>query len=184
VSALRPAIFLDRDGVLNAVVWRDGKAASPRSVEELLIEPDAHAALTALKAAGYLLLVVTNQPDIGRGLMTGAVLDALHARLSLALPLDAIAACRHDNADDCHCRKPKPGLILDLAVRFGVDLGRSWLVGDQDRDIQCGQAAGCQTILLERPYNSGRKANADHTLATLSQTVSVIVDTPTLAAAN
>jgi len=183
VTALRPAVFLDRDGVLNAVVWRDGKAASPRTVEELRIEPDALAALTTLKAAGYLLLVVTNQPDVSRGLMSHLALDTLHDRLFQALPVDDIAACRHDNADACNCRKPKPGLILGMAARHGVDLSRSWMVGDQDRDIQCGQAAGCRTILLDRTYNSGRAADADHTLETLSQTISVIVGPPTLATA-
>jgi D-glycero-D-manno-heptose 1,7-bisphosphate phosphatase len=94
MGALRPAIFLDRDGVLNSIVWREGKAASPRSVAELVIEPEAAAALAALKAAGYLLLVVTNQPDVRRGLMSGAVLDAIHERLADALPVDDILACR------------------------------------------------------------------------------------------
>lgn len=183
MTNLRPAVFLDRDGVLNAVVWREGKAASPRTVEELGIEPDALDVLTALKAAGYLLLVVTNQPDVRRGLMSDATLDAIHDRLMQALPVDDVTACRHDNADACACRKPRPGMILDLAGRYGVDLSRSWMIGDQDRDIQCGQAAGCRTILLERDYNSGCDAGADHVVATLSQTLCPIVGQPTLAAA-
>ncbi|HJV41811.1 HAD-IIIA family hydrolase [Caulobacter sp.] len=173
----RPAVFLDRDGVLNRVVMRDGKAASPRTIEELEIEPDAPAALATLKAAGYLLLVVTNQPDVRRGLMKAEALDALHARLAAALPIDDIAACLHDNADRCACRKPKPGLVLDLAARHGADLGRSWLIGDQDRDIACGKAAGCRTILLGRDYNSGTGAGADHVAATLSQSLLTILST-------
>lgn len=157
---------------------REGKVASPRTVEELEIEPDAPAALAALKAAGYLLLVVTNQPDVRRGLMTAETLDALHARLAAALPIDDIAACLHDNADGCACRKPKPGLVLDLAARHGVDLGRSWLIGDQDRDIACGEAAGCRTILLGRDYNSGTEAGADCLAATLSQSLEIILSAP------
>lgn len=172
---LRPAVFLDRDGVLNRVVVRDGKVASPRTVEELQVEPEALATLTALKAAGYLLLVVTNQPDVSRGLMSVEALGALHARLAEALPLDEIAACLHDNADACGCRKPKPGLVLDLAQRHGVDLRRSWLIGDQDRDIACGKAAGCNTILLERDYNSGMDTDASQVVETLSQSLAYIL---------
>ncbi len=172
---LRPAVFLDRDGVLNRVVMRDGKAASPRSVDELQIEPEAPATLAALKAAGYLLLVVTNQPDVRRGLMSAETLDALHARLAEALPLDEIAACLHDNADACACRKPKPGLVLDLAARHGVDLRRSWLIGDQDRDVACGKAAGCNTLLLERDYNSGIDSGSDQVVETLSQSLAYIL---------
>lgn len=176
------AIFLDRDGVLNAIIERDGKPASPRRPEELRIEADALSTLTALKAQGFSLFVVTNQPDIRRGLMTQASLDAIHARLAKALPVDGISACQHDNADNCHCRKPRPGLILDLALRHGIDLSQSWMVGDQDRDITCGQAAGCRTILLNRPYNSGAASGADHVAESLSEILPVITPTPRLCA--
>jgi D-glycero-D-manno-heptose 1,7-bisphosphate phosphatase len=169
------AVFLDRDGVLNAIVERDGKPASPRTPDELLIVPDAPAALAALKAAGYRLFVVTNQPDIARGLMTEAALDAIHAKLSAALPIEEVAACRHDNADHCACRKPKPGLLLDLAARHGLDLERSWMIGDQDRDIACGHAAGVRTVLLDRPYNSGDAAGADAVTSNLSKAIGVIL---------
>ena len=96
--------------------------------------------------------------------------------------MDGIAACRHDNADNCHCRKPRPGLILDLAILHGIDLSESWMVGDQDRDITCGQAAGCRTILLSRPYNSGAASGANHVVESLSQAISVIAPTPRLCA--
>lgn len=151
------AVFLDRDGVLNAIIERDGKPASPRTPDELKIEAGALAVLTALKAQGFALFVVTNQPDIRRGLMSEASLEAIHAKLAAALPVDEILACPHDTADNCPCRKPKPGLILDLAQRHGVDLSQSWMIGDQDRDISSGKAAGCRTILLQRPYNAGSR---------------------------
>jgi D-glycero-D-manno-heptose 1,7-bisphosphate phosphatase len=167
-------VFLDRDGVLNRVVWRDGKPASPRGLSELAIEAEAPAALAALKAAGFALFVVTNQPDVRRGLMTGEALDAIHAALALALPVDAIAACRHDNADACACRKPKPGLLTELAERHGLDLSASFMIGDQDRDTACGRAAGCATLLLARPYNSG--AGADHVVESLTEAVGAILE--------
>jgi D-glycero-D-manno-heptose 1,7-bisphosphate phosphatase len=167
-----PAVFLDRDGVLNRVVWRDGKPASPRDVDELVIEPEAHAALDRLKAGGFRLFAVTNQPDVRRGKMSREALDRIHHSLAMALPLDEISACLHDNADACACRKPKPGLILDLAARHDIDLSRSWMVGDQDRDIASAHAAGCRAVLLARPYNSA--GGADSVVATLLEAVTVI----------
>ena len=172
------AVFLDRDGVLNRIVRREGKAASPRSVDELIIEPEAAAALAALKAAGFKLFVVTNQPDVRRGLMPKANLDAIHGAMRRALPVDDVAVCEHDNADECACRKPRPGMLLDLAKRHRIDLAASIMVGDQDRDIACGHAAGCATVLLDRDYNSG--AGADHVVATLSQAAAVILDAPAI----
>jgi D-glycero-D-manno-heptose 1,7-bisphosphate phosphatase len=170
-----PAIFLDRDGVLNRIVERDGVTASPRIPSELVIEDEAPGALAALKAAGYRLYAVTNQPDIARGLMARSDLDAIHEAVLRALPLDEISACTHDNADNCDCRKPKPGLILSLAARHGVDLSRSWMIGDQDRDIVSGKNAGVSTALLSRQYNSGEQSNADIVAPTLSQAVQAIL---------
>lgn len=169
----RRAIFLDRDGVLNAVVWRDGKAASPRSPQELEVVLDAAPALAALREAGYLLLVVTNQPDVRRELMSQATLDAIHGELRQQLDVDDLIACVHDDRDACGCRKPKPGMLLTLAERWDVDLAESWMIGDQDRDIACGRAAGCHTLLLARPYNSG--SDADLIVESLTQAANAIL---------
>ena len=171
----RPAIFLDRDGVLNDVVWRDGKPASPRTVDELRIAEGAAQTVQALRTAGYLTFVVTNQPDVRRGKMTGEALDAIHAALVQAVPVDAVRACLHDDADQCSCRKPKAGMLLDLAARWNVDLSQSWMVGDMDRDIVCGRAAGVRTVLLDRPYNS--RSGADVIVADLSQATALILQT-------
>lgn len=157
--SLRPAIFFDRDGVLNDVVWREGKPASPRSPDEFVLAKDCLDVVKRLRSAGFLALVVTNQPDIRRGLMTALTLEAIHRRLADALPVDDIAFCPHDDRDQCGCRKPRPGMLLDLACRWSVDLAASWMIGDQDRDTACGQAAGCRTALLSRPYNSGAGAD-------------------------
>ncbi len=164
------AVFLDRDGVLNHVVWRGGKPASPRTVEELAIDAEALPALAALKAAGYRLFAVTNQPDVRRGLMRCEDLAAIHRRLADTLPLDDISVCVHDDRDACGCRKPKPGMLFDLARRWGVDLKSSWMIGDQDRDIACARSAGSRGLLIAKDYNSGK--DADHVaegLAALAQ---------------
>lgn len=181
--SLRPAIFLDRDGVLNDVVWRDGKPASPRSVAELTLADGAVEAVAAFKAAGYLTFVVTNQPDVARGKMSGQVLSDIHQTMAEALPVDEIVACQHDNADLCDCRKPRPGMLLDLARRWSVDLSQSWMIGDMDRDIACGQAAGCSTVLIRRPYNGGPAAGADLIADDLTQAVALVFDTQTAARA-
>lgn len=172
----RAAIFLDRDGVLNDVVWRDGKPASPRSVAELRVADGAVAAVTAFRAAGYLTFVVTNQPDVRRGKMTAEALQEIHAALTDVVMLDEVRACLHDNLDGCDCRKPRAGMLLDLAARWDVDLGASWMVGDMDRDIQCGREAGAHTMLLARPYNS--QAGADAVVSDLGQAAAWILQTP------
>jgi D-glycero-D-manno-heptose 1,7-bisphosphate phosphatase len=172
--SLSPAIFLDRDGVLNKVVWRDGKAASPRTLQELHIEDEAEPVLARLRAAGFRLFAVTNQPDVARGLMSASTLEAINRRLLEILPLEAVRACLHDNADGCACRKPRPGLVLALAEDYRLDLRASWMIGDQDRDIACGRDAGLRTVLLRRSYSGS--AAADHVVASLSDAADVILD--------
>jgi D-glycero-D-manno-heptose 1,7-bisphosphate phosphatase len=145
-------VFLDRDGVLNEVVVRDGLPYPPASLEDLRLAPDAAAALARLKAAGFLLIVVTNQPDVARGTQPKAAVEAMNRAIGAALPLDDFFTCWHDDGDSCACRKPKPGLLVDAASRHGIDLRRSFMVGDRWRDIDAGAAAGCRTILIDRGY--------------------------------
>ena len=171
----RPAIFLDRDGVLNDVVWRDGRPASPRKVEELRIADGAADAVSAFRAAGYLTFVVTNQPDVRRGKMTAKALDAIHAVLVSQVPVDEVRACLHDTADGCACRKPRAGMLLDLSARWAIDLGASWMIGDMDRDVECGRSAGVGTVLLDRPYNS--RSGADVVLPDLTRAAAWILET-------
>lgn len=150
---VKRAVFLDRDGVINAAVVRDGKPYPPASVEAMQILPGVADALRRLHAADLALVVVTNQPDAARGKQTRAAVDAIHAQLRAQLPLDAIFACWHDDADACHCRKPKPGLLLDAAAELGLDLAASFMVGDRWRDTEAGIAAGCQAIFIDRGYS-------------------------------
>jgi D-glycero-D-manno-heptose 1,7-bisphosphate phosphatase len=152
VGEVTKAVFLDRDGVLNRFTMRDGIPRPPARLDELEVYPDAAEALRRLKQAGYLLIVVTNQPDIARGTQTRAVVDGINAAVGEALPIDEFLVCAHDDAARCLCRKPKPGMVLDAAARHGVDLERSYLVGDRWRDIDCGAAAGVRTVFIERGY--------------------------------
>jgi D-glycero-D-manno-heptose 1,7-bisphosphate phosphatase len=146
------AVFLDRDGVLNRAIVRDGKPYPPASLGELEIVEDAAGSLKRLKSLGFLLLVVTNQPDVARGTQTLSTIQAIHDAMRQTLPLDDFLICPHDDRDGCRCRKPLPGLLLDAQARFGIDFGRSFLVGDRWRDIDAGRAAGCRTVLLDHNY--------------------------------
>lgn len=150
-SGGRPAVFLDRDGVLNEAVIRDGKPYPPADAAAVKIVAGAREALDALHDAGYLLVVVTNQPDVARGTQTRAEVDAIHDRMRAELGFDAVYACCHDG-DVCNCRKPKPGLLLDAAGDLGIDLSRSFMIGDRWRDVDAGARAGCRTVFLDFGY--------------------------------
>ena len=147
------AVFLDRDGVLNEALVRDGKPYAPSRLEEFKIYPESPEALARLKSAGFLLIVVTNQPDVARGAVPRAAIEAIHQRLRAALPmLDDVFVCWHDGPDHCACRKPKPGMLLEAAKKYGIDLAASFLVGDRWRDIDAGANAGIRTILIDRKW--------------------------------
>lgn len=147
----RVAAFLDRDGVLNELVYRGRGAVSPRTIDDFKIRPEAGEAVRTLRLLGLPVLVVSNQPDIARGRMTRAALSEMSAVLRSALSIDDIAVCEHDDCSGCHCRKPAPGLLVQLAESWGVDLKRSFMIGDSWRDVGAGRAAGCYTILIGAP---------------------------------
>ena len=149
---LRRAVFLDRDGVLNRAVLRDGKPTPPESVAALEIPPDVPGALAKMRAAGFLLIGVTNQPDVARGQQTRDVVEAINRTLLARLPLDDIFVCYHDDADDCPCRKPAPGLLLEAAAKHGIDPAASFLIGDRWKDVDAGHNAGCRAVLLRLGY--------------------------------
>jgi D-sedoheptulose 7-phosphate isomerase len=158
----RAAVFLDRDGVLNEVVLRDGQAVSPRSFAEFRLVEGLAEAGRRLDGAGYRLFVVTNQPDLARGKMAREELERMHRALRDALPqLEAIWVCDHDDHHRCDCRKPLPGGILRLAEAHRLDLGRSWLIGDSWKDIDAARAAGVKSVLIRRPYNEGVTGDAE-----------------------
>ena len=147
-EAHRRAVFLDRDGVINWAVVRNGKPFPPDTVAELEVLPGVPQALSALRAAGFLNVLVTNQPDVGTGKQRREVVEAMHARLLRELALDAVKVCYHVAEDGCGCRKPRPGMLLEAAAEQGIDLASSYVVGDRWRDVAAGQAAGCRTAFF------------------------------------
>jgi D-sedoheptulose 7-phosphate isomerase len=153
VGASRRAVFLDRDGVINRAFVRDGKPFPPPTPQELEILPGVAEALRELKANGFKLLLVTNQPDVGRGKLSVQTLDAMHEDLRAHLPLDDILVCCHTDQDKCDCRKPMPGMIIAAARKHNIDLAASFMVGDRWRDIDAGYNAGCKTILIDYGYS-------------------------------
>ncbi len=152
-SGKNRAVFLDRDGVINRAFVRDGKPFPPPSPQELEILPDVPDSLRDLKAHGYELLVVTNQPDVGRGRQSREALDAMHQDLAARLPLDDILVCCHTDQDHCDCRKPLPGMLLEAASKHNIDMASSFMVGDRWRDVDAGYNAGCRTILIDYGYS-------------------------------
>jgi D-glycero-D-manno-heptose 1,7-bisphosphate phosphatase len=147
------AVFLDRDGVINRAMVVDGKPCSPGAIEEVEILPDVPDALRELKSHGYKLIVITNQPDVGRGTQSREALEAIHYDLMGQLPLDDILVCSHTELDHCDCRKPLPGMLRAAARVHGIDLSNSFMVGDRWRDIDAGYNAGCRTILIDYGYS-------------------------------
>lgn len=166
-EGVRRAVFLDRDGVLNRVRLESGMPRPPAGCEELELLPGVPEALALLAQRELLLLVVTNQPDVARGRVSRNAVEDIHAQLKATLPLHDVLACYHDDGDGCDCRKPRPGLLLRAAAAFGIDLPRSFLVGDRWKDVVAGQAAGCRTLLIERPYSERGRCHPDHAVRDL-----------------
>jgi D-glycero-D-manno-heptose 1,7-bisphosphate phosphatase len=158
----RRAIFLDRDGVINRPLIREGKPFPPVSVDEFEILPGVAEACEALKRLGFLLVVATNQPDVGRGTLGREEVETVHRWLSQQLPIDRLMVCFHGGAafgDPCDCRKPQPGMLLEAAEALKIDLAKSFMIGDRWRDVDCGFNAGCQTIFIDWGYEE--KLNRD-----------------------
>jgi D-glycero-D-manno-heptose 1,7-bisphosphate phosphatase len=172
------AVFLDRDGVINAAIVRDGKPYPPASVAELDVLPGVRDALVRLRGAGFRLVVVTNQPDVARGRQTRSVVDAMHARLASQLPIDEFRVCDHDDGDGCACRKPKSGLLEAAAREAGVSLPASFMVGDRWRDVEAGRNAGCTTIFIDRQYHERQPEHPDVTVRSLPEAADWILSRP------
>jgi len=173
----KPAVFFDRDGVLNKAVIKDGKPVPPADAESLVISPGAAEKLNSLKSRGFVLVCVTNQPDVARGGRTLSNVEDMNRKVRAHLPLDDLLACFHDGQDNCNCRKPKPGLLLEAGRRWDLDLARSWMIGDRASDIAAGRAAGCRTIFLDFDYAEARPApEADFTCRGLDEAAVVIME--------
>ena len=174
INPLNRAVFLDRDGVINQAQVREGLPFSPADMTEFFwVEPIKDVTLE-LKSLGYLLFCVTNQPDVGRGLQSREIVESFHTAILTELPIEKIFTCYHDDSDQCNCRKPRPGLIVDAQKEYSLDLAASWLVGDRWKDIDAGAAAGCNTVFLEYGYDEKLKTKPDYTISQLAQLVPLI----------
>jgi D-glycero-D-manno-heptose 1,7-bisphosphate phosphatase len=149
---MRRAVFLDRDGVVNRALVREGKPYPPPTLADLRLLPGVREACRMLREAGFALIVVTNQPDIARGIAKAGEVGEMHSRLRRFLQLDDVRVCPHDDEMRCECRKPKPGLLLEAAQAWNIDLSASFLVGDRWRDVEAGHRAGCQAIFVDYGY--------------------------------
>jgi D-glycero-D-manno-heptose 1,7-bisphosphate phosphatase len=149
----------------------------PASLAEFEIYPEVPEACRRLKQAGFLLVVATNQPDVGRGTLKSETVEIVHAEMCRRLPLDRVEVCYHPGKglSDCDCRKPKPGLLFRAASGLGIELAHSWMVGDRWRDVDCGHAAGCRTILIDRNYAEALRQSPDFRVKNLLEAAEIIL---------
>lgn len=158
---LQPAVFLDRDGVLNRIALRDGIPHPPERLEEFDFLVGVPSALYRLREAGFALVVATNQPDVARGIQKRELVEEMNEQVRAQLPVLDVLTCYHDTADGCDCRKPKPGLLLAAARRWRLDPQISFMIGDRWSDVAAGQAAGCRTVLIDKPYSGRDRCSPD-----------------------
>lgn len=171
----RRAVFLDRDGTLNQATIRNGRSFPPACLSEFKLLSGVVEGLTALKAAGLLLVVVTNQPDVGAGRQTRKMVDHMHDRLRALVPIDDLRVCFHTDADACVCRKPRPGMLLAAAIDLNIVLEQSYMVGDRWRDVEAGRAAGCRTIFISNTYDERQPREYDLAVASLAEASAAIL---------
>jgi D-glycero-D-manno-heptose 1,7-bisphosphate phosphatase len=172
------AVFLDRDGVINQPKVIGGKPYPPASIEEFVLLPGVKEACRRLKAAGFLLVVATNQPDVGRGTLPQSAVEAMHDHLARLLPIDRVEVSYESGRESppSEFRKPRPGMLRRAARELGIDLARSYMVGDRWRDIDCGHAAGCTTILIDYGYAEELRRRPHHRVQDLQGAVDIILD--------
>ena len=172
---LRRAVFLDRDGVINRAILRKGRPYPPANLNELEILPGVLEALNKLHNANYLLIVVTNQPDVARGVTEKDSIQKINNYLAARLPLDDFKICYHDDRDKCQCRKPLPGLLRMAAKEYEIDLPKSFMVGDRWRDIKAGKSAGCKTFFIDYGYDEKQPEMPDFIVTSLLEVEEIIL---------
>ena len=168
------ALFLDRDGVLNKAIIKNRKPYPPTKIEELEIISGVQEGLELLKHSGFKLIVITNQPDVARGTLSKEKVDEINNTISQNLNIDEIISCFHDDSDNCECRKPKPGMILQAVKKWNIDLTLSYLIGDRWRDIQTAKNIGLNSILIKYDYDE-KKINADFECNNLEEAANFIL---------
>lgn len=169
------AVFLDRDGVINQAIVKDGRPYPPKNLAELEILPGVQTSLQRLREAGFILIVVTNQPDVARGTLSRQAVEEMHDALKNQLAIDEFRTCYHDDRDQCECRKPQPGALIAAAENHGIDLGKSYMVGDRWRDVEAGRQAGCKTIFIDHGYQEPQPKCFDFRVNSLWQATDIIL---------
>lgn len=176
LNQMRRAVFLDRDGVINRSVVIDGKPYPPANLAAMEILPGVPQALNALSEAGFLLIVITNQPDVARGTTSRETVEEINNYLASCLPISEFRTCFHVDEDGCECRKPLPGALIKAAQVHNIDLSKSYMVGDRWRDIEAGQLAGCETVFIDYSYNEKQPTAVDFKVDSLEEGARVILN--------
>jgi D-glycero-D-manno-heptose 1,7-bisphosphate phosphatase len=175
-NCYKPAIFFDRDGVITISHRLNGKGFAPRNLTDFRFYEDVKSSLIKTRDAGFLNIVVSNQPDIATGLLPPSVLGEMNSILFEELALDDVFNCQHISEDNCNCRKPKPGMIYNAVEKFNIDLSSSWMIGDRDSDIEAGITAGVRTIFIDRSWESENGLEADFRCESLFEAVGLILN--------
>ena len=170
----KKAIFLDRDGVINEAIVKNGKPHSPKNINELKINPHANELIKYLKFKNYLTLVVTNQPDVERKKTPKKDVIEINNFLQKSLNLDDVFVC-YSGDDDCFHRKPNPGMLLDAQKKWNIDLSLSYLIGDRSKDIDAGQKAGVKTIFIDYNYEEKKPIYSNYTVYSLKDIKKIII---------
>ena len=163
------AVFLDRDGVINRATVRDGRPYPPATLKSFELLPGVKRTVQALRKAKFRVIVVTNQPDVSTGVQQLEVVEAMHQYLLMEGICDAVKVCYHIDEDNCGCRKPKPGMLLDAAQEWKLDLSKSFMVGDRWRDVAAGKAAGCYTFFIDYQYSEPTADKPDSVVTSLEE---------------
>ena len=149
---MKRAVFIERDGILNEVRVGPKHPITPLTLEEFKVNTAAVAPLQALKAAGFVLIVTTNQPGLSRGYQARRELDRMHDVLRRTFAVDDLLVCPHDETDHCPCRKPRPGLLIEAAFKWHLNLDHSFVISDKWQDSEAARTAGCTSLLLKSPW--------------------------------
>lgn len=172
---MNKAIFFDRDGVINRSIIKNNKPYPPKNLEELELIDGIHLLMWRLKQKGFLIFVITNQPDVSRGTQTKSMVEALNTNIKKELPINEIFTCYHDDKNNCECRKPKSGFILQAKDKYDIDLKQSFVIGDRWKDIQAGKSAGCLTIFIDYGYDEELKCKPDYKVKNIKEIEGVIL---------
>lgn len=180
---LNPAVFLDRDGIINRPFVKNGKSYAPKTIENFKIFEEIPELLLALKKKGFLLVVVTNQPDVGNGFVEKSVVEAMHQLMIQELPtinghsiIDKIKVCYHSQKEGCECRKPKPGMLLEAAAELQIDFKQSLIIGDRESDMVAGKIVNCRTVFVDYDYAEAKPAQPDFLVKSVDQIIDLVAN--------